>query len=116
MSRFVGVGPSGLVYVGKATRLRGRTRSLARSYLEGKKGHMAWRNLERVDVLRSQIDLPPVRENFDLQLFYSSCASPSAAEKAETKLLHSYIAVYGEVPPMNAQGSWVQISRGAPAG
>ena len=108
--RFLGIDPTGLVYIGKATRLRGRTRALARSYLEGKPGHMAGRNFERVDLLRIQAGLSAVKTDFDLRLYYSTCASPPAAERAETDLLHSYMAMYGEVPPMNAQGSWREIS------
>jgi len=111
IGRFLGNDASGLVYIGKATRVRGRVRSLALSYLEGKRGHMAGRNLERVDALRAKAGLPTVRSDYELRLFYTLCPSPLAAEKAETKLLHWYIAQFGEVPPMNAQGSWVSIQK-----
>lgn len=70
---------------------------------------MAGRNLERVDLLRAESGLAPVKADFDLRLFYATFASVAAAEKAETRFLHEYVAIFGEVPPMNAQASWLEI-------
>jgi hypothetical protein len=108
--RFLSSDPSGLVYVGKATRIRGRARALAKSYFQAVPGHMAGRNLERIDVLREQSGLPTVNADFDLRIYYTILNSVADAEVAETDLLHTYISVYGEVPPMNSQGSWREIS------
>jgi hypothetical protein len=70
---------------------------------------MAGRNLERVDLLRAKAELPSVRSEFDLRLFFLALESVAAADHAETDLLHTYVAIFGEVPPMNAQASWLEI-------
>ena len=108
--RFLDADPSGVLYLGKAARLRGRVLTLAQCILEKKRGHAAGVSFERIDFLRKSEGLAPISELYGFQIYHSRCATADAADSAETRVIHSYLAQFGEVPPLNSQVSWRQIS------
>jgi hypothetical protein len=94
--RFLGVDPSGVVYIGQTERvLRRRLRNIRRGRRTGKTSHTLGRKLHVLD------RLPAFQERFKdvwLECQYAESDNPPASEK---NLIRAYVASYGEAPPLN---------------
>ena len=108
--RLLATDPDGVLYVGKAARLRGRVRTLVKCIREDVRGHAAGRRFHHIDRLRARAGLDKFSDTFELRLSFFTCNSVEDAKSAETQVLHAYIAQYGEVPPLNGQGDWSGIA------
>jgi hypothetical protein len=109
ISRLLGVDPDGIPYIGKATRLRGRVGALGRCIRDQAREHAAGRRFHQIDRLRARAGLPRFSRMFDLRISFLVRRSVEAARSTETKVLHDYIARYGEVSPLNGQGNWSSV-------
>ena len=100
INRAVGVDSIGLLDVGESSGLRNRIRTFVRCATQyGQEGHMAgW----RYAFLRSVRHFPFE----ELQIRWIGTASKQEAREIECRIMLTYIARHGELPPLNYSFNW----------
>ena len=97
IGRFLGIDHEGILYIGKATRFLDRIIELKKTIDPQKKSasHICGRRYNKSE---------NIRKEFPFKNLFVRLIENSQPEKTEKELLNDYFTIFGEVPPLNANG------------